>query len=135
MPEATRSATQAVNAMKSLHDPKTDVGIGACLHTCREAWGLPGGQPSAAEQWQSIPTNHRHTGAAPLGAPVFWTGGTHGYGHVAISDGNGSVWSTDLPVPAHVGLVPVHSVVTSWPNHELVGWSTRLEGYDLPVTD
>ena len=64
---------------------------------------------------------------------MFWTGGTHGYGHVAISDGSGSVWSTDLPVEAHVGLVPEHSVVQSWPNHQLAGWSTMLEGYGLDV--
>lgn len=131
MPTASRTPEEAVAAMRELHEKNTFVGVGECLHTCRTAWGLPGGSPSAAAQWESIPHSHRHFGPAPLGAPIFWTGGSVGYGHIALSDGHGSVWSTDLPVEAHVGLVSVPSVIESWPNHQLAGWSSMLEGYDL----
>lgn len=135
MHTATRSAANAAAAMKELHDKNANVGVGACLHTCRTAWGLPGGSPDAATQWHSIPPEHRRNGPAPLGAPVFWTGGSHGYGHIAISDGLGSVWSTDLPTSSRVGHIPVDVVVKSWSNHQLVGWSTMLEGYLLPVSE
>jgi len=133
MEKATRTPAQAVAAMKALHDKGTDVGVGTCLHTCRLAWGLPGGITDAASQWRAIPAAYQKHGPAPLGAPVFWTGGTHGYGHIAISDGNGSVWTTDIPTSSRVGHVRVETVVKTWPNHVLVGWSDILEGYLLPV--
>lgn len=128
-----RNPQQAVDAMKELHDSGADVGLGQCLHTCRTAWGLSGGEPDAATQWAHTDKAHRHSGPAPLGAPVFWTGGTHGYGHVALSDGRGNVWSTDLPIPERVGLVPVGEVARAWPGHVLVGWASSLEGQTLPL--
>jgi hypothetical protein len=65
---------------------------------------------------------------------VFWTGGTHGYGHIALSDGAGHVWTTDLPTARHVGLIPVGDVLKDWPNHTFVGWADWLEGEPLPLT-
>jgi hypothetical protein len=134
MPMASRTPQEAVAAMQLLHTDNVNVGVGECLHTCRTAWGLPGGSPSAAAQWESIPASHKHSGPAPLGAPIFWTGGSEGFGHIALSNGKGSVWSTDLPVNAHVGLVSVDQVIRSWPNHRLAGWASMLEGYDLPLS-
>lgn len=128
------TAAEAVATMKHWHDTNYGVGLGECLHTCRTAWKLSGGENTAADQWNDTPPEHRHSGPAPFGAPVFWTGGSSGAGHVAISDGQGSVWSTDLPTEKRVGHVTVATVVKEWPNHTLVGWTNYMEKTVLPVS-
>lgn len=101
-----------------------------CQMECRTAYGVPSnGTPSAAADWKASKYKHATTDpmAIPRGALVRWTGGSHGYGHVAIAVGNGMCWSTDLPVRGRRGLVAIDSVHKAW-GLSLVGWTEDIDG-------
>ncbi len=68
---------------------------GYCQQQTRIWSGIPALYGDAATAWRN--TNDRHPGDKfpPRGAHVFWTGGSHGYGHVGMSLGNQQVRSTD----------------------------------------
>jgi hypothetical protein len=58
---------------------------------------------------------------------VFWTGGRHGYGHVALSRGNGSVWSTDYHRVGKVDACRIDEITRDW-GLRLVGWTEDING-------
>ncbi len=78
---------------------------------------------------------HPVTDAAsiPRGAVVWWTGGSQGYGHVAISAGGGQIVSSDAPsFDGSVGVVPLSWFEAHWPGVHLGGWCrTGVPGQDL----
>lgn len=105
---------------------------GMCQKTCHIAWGLPGGEPSAIAEWNSIPPIHKHKDplTAPVGYPHFWKVGK--WGHVAIqAEHEGFVWSTDLPVNDRVGLVSIDFVNKKW-KAQYLGWSDFYMDRKLP---
>jgi hypothetical protein len=55
------------------------------------------------------------------------TGGSHGYGHIAISVGGGKCWSTDIQRPGYFDLVPVTRIHDAW-GLTFVGWSEDVDG-------
>lgn len=59
--------------------------------------------------------------AIPAGYPVYFLGGTHDFGHAAVSAGSGYIFSTDQPSPGVVGKVPISNVTR--------GWGLTLAGY------
>ena len=62
---------------------------GMCLQVCRTWAGIPARYPDAATAWRN--TNDRHRDRRPpRGAAVYWTGGSRGFGHIAISLGQGA---------------------------------------------
>src|SRR4051812_27558969 len=70
--------------------------IGYCLQQCRIWAGIPARYPDAATAWRNVDTGaKRRTRKPPRGSAVYWTGGSSGYGHIAISLGGGRVRSTD----------------------------------------
>ena len=73
-----------------------------------------------------------HTGHnPPRGAVVLWTGGSHGYGHAALSLGNHKILTTDPPGHSGgVGTQPLSMPETRWGLH-YAGWTTWW-GVDLP---
>lgn len=85
--------TAAQTANNAEADQTNDPGY--CLQQCRIWAGINSMYPDAATAWRN--TNDRHPGNkdAPRGSAVYWTGGSHGYGHIAISLGGGNVRSTD----------------------------------------
>jgi len=106
---------------------------GFCLRTCRQAWDLPGDEPSAIAEWNSIPQKHRDTRwyMAPIGAPHFWEIGE--FGHIALQSSTfGFVWSTDAPVPDRIGLVSVEWIEKHW-KAKYLGWATQLQNEDLTL--
>jgi hypothetical protein len=58
---------------------------------------------------------------------VWWLGGSHGFGHVALSDGGGYVWSTDVLRPGKVDRVTAASITHNW-GLSYVGWSEDING-------
>jgi hypothetical protein len=68
---------------------------GYCQQQTRQWSGIPAMYGDAATAWRN--TNDRHPGDKnpPRGAHVFWTGGSKGYGHAAMSLGNQQIRSTD----------------------------------------
>ena len=95
---------------------------GMCLQVCRTWAGISARYPDAATAWRN--TNDRHPGNRnpPRGSAVFWTGGSRGYGHIAISLGGGKVRSTDAGGRGRVATVELGWVERNWGQH-YAGWS------------
>ena len=88
--------------------------------------------PDAITAWEDTPAPNAHPWSSrpPMGAAVFWGGGRHG--HVALSCGDGYIYTTDLPRTDFVGHVPIGYVRAHW-GYEPLGWADWLNGYELPV--
>lgn len=97
--------------------------VGMCDNFVANMFGLSNsGYPTAVSHWNSIPAGDKHPGStsAPAGALVFWGGGD---GHVAIADGAGNVYSTDISGAGTVTKVPLSTVSSKW-GKPYLGWST-----------
>lgn len=124
------------NAIANAKALKHAYPVGSCLMAVRIAFGLDanGHEPNAAAAWtyeggHDGPNTHYQI-APPANVPVFWTGGSHGYGHVAISDGKGNVYSTDVKRTGLFDLVPISEIHTKW-GLKFVGWTETLEGHRI----
>jgi cell wall-associated NlpC family hydrolase len=98
-----------------------------CLAFVRTRYELPKRQHTAIRAWSAARHKHRHDRYPPAGVPVFWSGGSHRHGHVAISLGHGMIISTDLPRTGHVTRTRLSTVERRWGLHYL-GWTEDLEG-------
>lgn len=99
--------------------------VGMCDNFVANMFGYTAsGYPTAANHWNSIPSNDKHPGDmnAPAGALMFWGGGA---GHVAISDGNGGIFSTDYPSAGQVSHVSASVITETWKKPYL-GWSVPV---------
>jgi|SRR5262245_2870514 len=89
----------------------------------------------AATAWRN--TNDRYPGNRnpPRGSAVYWTGGSHGYGHIAISVGGGKVRSTDAGGSGRVATVDLGWVEAHW-GLPYAGWAWDINeqtiGHDKP---
>lgn len=134
MAKSKRTGVQALAVMKAHRMHKTKGFKGWCLKTCRQAWGLPGGIPSAKKAWEGVPAKYRHydPDSAPVGAPHFWVSPT--FGHVALqSDRKGYIYSTDAPQSDYVGEVPLTWISRHWKRQRYVGWASQFQGVDLDL--
>jgi cell wall-associated NlpC family hydrolase len=104
---------------------------GKCLQWAREQAGIPTGAATAATAWESADVKRRGDPTPPPGAAVYWIGGSHGYGHVAISVGNGQVRSSDAGGTGQVATVPVGWITKNW-DLRYAGWSNSINGYTIP---
>lgn len=87
----SQSAEETIaNARKTT---RNDVGM--CLWYSQEWAETPHRYPDASSQWANAKYRHAGDRNPPPGAPVSWTGGSKGYGHSAISVGNGRVRTID----------------------------------------
>lgn len=92
---------------------------GWCLVFVRSCFNVPAKYPSAIEAWSHA--KYKHTGGVPpKGAPVFWRVGK--FGHIAISDGGGYVYSTDILRRGKVDRVPITYVTSHW-KATYLGWT------------
>lgn len=130
----SQTAAGAVEWMRRQNQAGSTGWAGFCLRASRMSWSLPGGWPDARAWWNACPREHRRpwSNRPPLGAPVYWDGGRHG--HIAISDGNGNVWGTDLPTWDRIGLVPIGEIRRRWGMPE-TGWAVWLNGRTLPINE
>jgi GH25 family lysozyme M1 (1,4-beta-N-acetylmuramidase) len=99
--------------------------VGMCGQFCAVMYGYGfSGYRDAVTQWNETPSRIRHAGAtdAPPGALVYWSGGSAGHGHVAISDGLGGVWSIDIGGPGTVSRVPAGTITSRW-GLPYLGWA------------
>lgn len=110
--------------------------VGFCLREVRECFGVGPKALDAAQAWRDAKHQHPETNPAriPRGAPVFWTGGSGGHGHVAIATGSGECWSTDLKRPGYFDKVRIDAVASAW-GLTLVGWTEDLNGVRVWVDD
>lgn len=99
--------------------------VGMCDQFVARMYGFDSsGYATAVKNWQATPNNLKHPGDwnAPAGALMYWSGGSTGAGHVAISLGNGSIISTDATGPGIVGQVPARLPTDKW-GHPYLGWA------------
>lgn len=108
---------------------------GYCLRFARSCAGVRALYLTATEGWRGA--QHRHlVGTPPRGSFVWWSGGGKGYGHVAVSDGRGYVWSTDIVRMGMIDRVSLAYLAARWGNLTYLGWSEDINGVrvtDLPV--
>jgi hypothetical protein len=124
-----RSVDAAIAWMRDQDQRNTGGWQNRCLAAVGQAYGHPGTTPVdghfyAVGQWTAMPTRYRSPGMSnpPRGALVFWTTSDPA-GHIAISNGDGRVWTTDPPGRSgQIGLVDVDTIDT---------WGKRL-GYGAP---
>lgn len=109
-----------------------------CLHNVADAFGAPHGIATAYQAWIAAGghdgENTHWSLPAPKNVPVFWSGGSSGAGHVAISDGpdeSGHVWIWTTDETHHSAgkftRVPLAWVKQHWGLNYL-GWTETLEG-------
>ncbi len=99
------------------------VQVGICQKWVRQNFGSPGGAPTAVAAWQNARFKHTSENPPP-GAAVYWG---EGAGHVAISAGNGMVYTTDYPQRGSVGLAPIAAITSNW-GKPYLGWSEDNNG-------
>ena len=104
---------------------------GHCLEWSRERADIPAVYPDAATAWTHASGKRPGDRRPPAGAAVYWTGGSQGYGHIAISVGGGRVRSTDAPGQGRVATVPLRWVEREW-GLRYAGWSNSINGYTIP---
>lgn len=127
----------AVALAKQYAADKTNFKVGNCWVFVRQTLGytdpIPG-YASAAQAFMRIQAAHGISNSPnpPAGAPVFWTGGTSGLGHVALSAGDGQVYSTDFGPNGYLGDGLVHLVPISVINEDTAlhyqGWANTVAG-------
>jgi len=114
---------------------------GTCYMWTRTMAGSPSvgdvdrdGDADAVDGWKAA--KHRHPGhrTPPAGVPVFWSGGRNGYGHAAISLGDGKIRSTDAGGSGKIATVDLRWVEREW-GLTYLGWSDDLNGVVIPADE
>lgn len=104
-----------------------------CLGFVCAAWGVPVVHYDATQAFYA--TKYRGTGYYPAaGALCWWTGGSAGHGHVAVSAGGGYCWTSDFGPNGYIGDGRIRKVlISSIHQHDSIlyykGWSRDLEGH------
>jgi hypothetical protein len=98
----------------------------ACQRFVRTALGLQADARSAIASWRQTPARYRHTSAnPPAGVPVYWAPN-----HVALSAGDGYVYSNDILRKGKVNFVPIDLIEQKWGLQPL-GWASWMNGVVL----
>jgi hypothetical protein len=103
---------------------------GMCLQYVRgQAWRIDALYGSAIDAWHGA--LHRHPGDRnpPVGAPMFYSGGTWGHIVVATAD---RMRSTDCTSSGRVSEAAIDWPVNNW-GQTYLGWTEDLNGIDLPL--
>jgi hypothetical protein len=119
----------AEQAARNAEDDQANL-PGLCLQATRLWLGIGAFWPDAATAWR-MNMAKRTDRNPPRGAPVFWLGGSKGYGHIALSLGAGRVRSTDAGGRGVVATRPLGWVEDTW-GQTYAGWSTVLNGVEIP---
>lgn len=102
-------------------------GVGQCLRTVRGYYGVDSKYETAAESWEAA--EHKHYAKSgtdvPRGAPVWWTGGSDGAGHVAISIGGGLCISTDWKEQGRSAYARIDDITELW-GLDFKGWTREV---------
>jgi len=104
---------------------------GYCLVWSRELADIPARYGSAAAAWRAAHRRHRGDRTPPRGAMCFWTGGSHGYGHIAPSLGKGVIRSSDAGGQGRPATVPLGWVEEHW-GLTYEGWTDNVNDIQIP---
>lgn len=121
--------------------------VGTCQLWTRTQFGAPSagdrdrdGDADAVDGWLSEPSATKHYGDRnpPRGVPVAFRGGSKGYGHRAVSLGNGKIRSTDMSddgrryQPTNVGTTTIANIERSM-GVTYLGWTPTITGQTIPL--
>lgn len=106
--------------------------VGMCLQWSRQRADIAALYPDASTAWRYAIHRHKSDRQAPRGAMVYWTGGSKGYGHIAVSLGHGQIRSTDVPSSGRVSTVPLEWFGAHWPSLKHVGWADNVNDVIIP---
>jgi hypothetical protein len=110
--------------------------VGKCLMYTRTWLDIPSRDFSAADAWHNIPDEFKHPGDRnpPNGAPVFWLGGSQGFGHIGLSwnTGRNNFRGTDMESAGRVSTQPLSWVDVHWTSQTYAGWGEMLNGVLIP---
>lgn len=134
MPVSRQQAV--INALRSTTYP-----VGMCARWTREQFGVQAlgdfdgdGDADAVDMWQASKLKNAGDRNPPRGVPVFWSGGSAGHGHAAISLGGGMVRSIDRPRSGLVSSVPLSEMESAW-GLKYLGWTIDLYGHEIEDTE
>lgn len=104
---------------------------GYCLQWSRERAAIGALFPDASTAWAHAFNRHKGDRNPPRGAMCYWTGGSNGYGHIAVSLGGGKIRSTDSG-----GKGKPATVALSWPETywglPYAGWADNVNDVEIP---
>lgn len=111
-----RSPEEAIAFARSWSQRGVYVGVGQCLRTVRTFFNVSSKYGTAAGSWWAADHKHRVRGglAVPRGVPVYWTGGSSGAGHVALSVGGGVCLSTDWKRSGRIDYARINDITSHW---------------------
>lgn len=134
---AARTNPSAVGSPPLLAEARKWLGkaqySGQCLSWVSTVAGTKGrGQTvgTATQSWQQAERNgNLHTSPPPIGAPVYWSGGSTGAGHVAIVSKyvDGKPWVISTGVGGKVAEVPM----SYFGNMPYKGWASAINNIPL----
>lgn len=103
------------------------VGVGQCLATVRKYYNVASKYGTASLSWQhAAHKNMNQDGRdAPRGAPVWWTGGSRGAGHTAISVGGGLCLTTDWARAGRIDYAHINEITSRW-GLDYKGWTREV---------
>ena len=124
-----RTGNDAIEVARKMAVYNTYVHYGTCLMQTRQYFNVSSLYPDAATGWRNAKYRHptQDVNKIPRGVPIWWTGGSSGYGHVAISTGNGYCYSTDFNRIERVSKVRINDITNSW-GLQFQGWTNDING-------
>jgi hypothetical protein len=122
-----RTPEQAIATARDWSQRGIFFGIGQCLATVRKYYNVGSKYGTAALSWQHAAHKHFSNDGrdAPRGAPVWWTGGSRGAGHVAISVGGGLCLSTDWARRGKIDYAHINEITSRW-GLDYKGWTREI---------
>ncbi len=115
-------------ARSEVTNPDKDY-TGMCLHFCAWTYGFTSsGVASAADFWRGTPASQKRSSdrKPPVGSLVCWTGGSKGFGHIAIvvgyNKGTPMIASNDIRRRGKIDIVPLGEIEAKWGQH-YEGWT------------
>lgn len=123
----TRGTEAAIAVAREQSQNGPQYGVGECLMRVRGCYAVAAKYPDAATAWRNTKKPHPVPADAniPRGVPIWWTGGSKGFGHVAIATGDGQCWSTDIRRPGMFDKVPISEIHAEW-GMPFEGWSEDI---------
>lgn len=119
----------AARTARNAENDRTNI-PGYCLIQVRTWAGIPARYGTASIAWLNTNDRHPKNRNPPRGAAVYWTGGSHGYGHIALSLGGGKIRSTDIP-SGKVSTVDLGWIERNW-HHTYAGWAWDINEVTIP---
>lgn len=111
---------------------------GQCLKYTRTWLEIDSRYDTAAEAWHAAERKHPGDRHPPPAAPVFWLGGSRGFGHVGLSmlATRHTFRGTDMPSAGLVSTQDLSWVDENWgASQDYAGWSEDLNGVLIPYLD